>query len=352
MERGAGQPRRRGATGLVKKPRFQKLPLRCVNAGSKRATLYCRGGEFLTLLLTGKAQISVTAPIVFTHGSGGRGPPAGGVWWRMAFRGVALDDLIIDDDEAFAALPLYEGLKRTLRASGHRFLVPSGGAATSWDRTLFLNLTFWSAEEGTDVLCDDHIPADVVAHAAWHHVVGRELERSAGRGSRSAAGLFLAESIASAFDLYLVGRLLSSAPDTDFIATQVPIMQEAAAEAGLSGPGFQTMLQDVCADPERAFEDLRALLFDVTTALAECHEAVEASRALERYEGHRFAPLLHHYQLSNWILYARAYAEDTPARVQAVRGFDEQLRRSKAAVTWLAQNWIDSSSAAPQPASS
>lgn len=259
----------------------------------------------------------------------------------MALRGVTLDDLIIDDDEAFAVLPLYEGLKRTLRDAGHRFLVPSAGTETSWDRALFLNLTFWSADEGTDVLCDDHIPADVVAHAAWHHVVGREVDLCAGPGSPSAPGLFLAESIASAFDLYLVGRLLAVAPHSDFIATQIPIMQEAAGAAGLSGPDFQTLLQEVCADPERAFEDLRALLFDVTTALAECHEAIEASRVIERFEGHRFASLLHHYQLSNWILYARAYAGDTPTRVQAVRRFDEELRRSQGAVAWLARNWID-----------
>lgn len=259
----------------------------------------------------------------------------------MPFRAVALDDLIIDDDEAFTALPLYEGLKRTLRESGHRFLVPSADTTTSWDRALFLNLTFWSAAEGTDVLCDEHIPADVVAHAAWHHVVGRELERAAGRGEPSAAGLFLAESIASAFDLYLVGRLLSLAPDTDFIATQIPIMQEAAADSGLPGPAFHELLAGICADPERAFEDLRALLFDVTSALAGCREANEAARVLEQHHAHRFAPLLHHYQLSNWILYARAYATDAPARAEAVRALDDQLRQAKAPVSWLAENWLD-----------
>ena len=141
-----------------------------------------------------------------------------------------------------------------------------------------------------------------------------------------------------------MGRLLPVASESDFIATQVPIMQEAAAAAGLAGPEFQALLEDVCADPERAFEDLRALLVDVTNALAECRAAGAAASAIERHDGHRFAPLLHHYQLSNWILYARAYAEDaSSARAEAVRRFDQQLRQSEGAVSWLARNWIERS---------
>jgi hypothetical protein len=267
----------------------------------------------------------------------------------MAFRGVGLDELIIDDDGVFETLPLYAGLKRTLREAGHRFLIPIAEGGTSWDRALFLNLTYWSAEDGADVLCDDHIPADVVAHAAWHHVVAREVALRAGPGAPSASALFLSESIASAFDLYLVGRLLPLAPQADFIVTQIPIMQEAAAAAGLAGPDFQALLEDICSDPERAFEDLRTLLFDVTTALARCHGATEAARAIEQREGHRFAPLLHHYQLSNWILYARAYAEDTLARTQAVRQLDEALREANGAVKWLALNWLEPASAPPSP---
>src|SRR4029453_17070196 len=145
---------------------------------------------------------------------------------------------------------------------------------------LFLNLTYWSATEGADVLCDDHIPADVVAHVGWHEVVSRELARRQRPASLpagptapsppSAAALFLAESIASAFDLYLVGRLLPNAPECDFITTQVPLMAECAGEAGLPEAAFSPLLEEVVREPERAFEDLRALLFDAATALLTC----------------------------------------------------------------------------------
>jgi hypothetical protein len=258
----------------------------------------------------------------------------------MAFRSVSLDALVIDDEAAFASLPLYAALKDVLSRSEHGFLIPGRGLSTSWDRALFLNLTFWSADAGRDVLCDDHIPADVVAHAAWHHVVSREVGRAAGAGPPTAEALFFAESIASAFDLYLVGRLLREAPGTDFITTQVPIMHDVAAEAGVSERGFESLLEGVCAAPERAFEDLRALLLDVTTALWTCPGVADAAAVLDRYGEHRFGPLLHHYQLSNWILYARAYASAAPEHTCAVLRFDEALRGAPDGLAWLERHWL------------
>ena len=47
-------------------------------------------------------------------------------------------------------------------------------------------------------------------------------------------------------------------------------MAESAAAAGLSDADFEALLESVSADPDRAFEDLRELLFDATTALITC----------------------------------------------------------------------------------
>ncbi|HEY5088865.1 MAG TPA: hypothetical protein VIK30_02790, partial [Polyangia bacterium] len=215
-----------------------------------------------------------------------------------------------------------------------------------WDRALFLNLTYWSGADAADVLCDAHIPADVVAHVAWHRVVSRQLaHRAAGSGGAPAAptaeALFFAESIASAFDLYLVGRLLLIEPDSDFITTQVPLMAECAQEAGLPEGAFAALMQEVAGDPERAFEDLRALLLDAVNALFACAGAAEAQSALERLGGHRFAPLLHHYQLSNWILYGRAYAAPVSGAGPGVGDLDATLRQAPVSLDWLAEHWID-----------
>ena len=93
----------------------------------------------------------------------------------LRFRLVTLDDLTIDDRSSFGGVALYDRLERIVRRSGQRFRIPDEGRTASWDRALFLNLTYWTDDDGADVLCDDHIPADVVAHVGWHRVVSREL---------------------------------------------------------------------------------------------------------------------------------------------------------------------------------
>ena len=260
----------------------------------------------------------------------------------MQLRIVSLDRLTIDDEGSVAHVALYDRLKQALRRSDHRFVIPVAGAEVNWDRALFLNLTYWSEQRGGDILCDDHIPADVVAHVAWHQVVSRQLARRAvmPAAAPSAAALFFAESIASAFDLYLVGRLLAHVPDSDFIVTQVPLMAQRAQGAGLSEGGFAALMNDVARDPDRAFEDMRALLLDVANALLGCRGLLEAQETLARFAGHRFEPLLHHYELSNWILYARAHADPSLTPDPVVGESDRMLRAAPVALEALA-DWID-----------
>jgi hypothetical protein len=259
----------------------------------------------------------------------------------VPLRSVSLDDLTIEDEASFAHVAVYGKLKRMLRRSGHQFLVPTAGSKLSWDRAVFLNLTYFAGEDGTDVLCEDRIAADVVTHVAWHHLVAKQLTCNAVPGPACARALLFAESIASAFDLYLVGRLLQNVPDSDFIVTQVSIMGEAAEQAGLSKVAFAALLDTVAENPERAFEDLRALLFDVSCALLGCRDALQAQRTLESFTGHRFESLLHHYQLSNWMLSTRVHAEHPSDQEQLVRELDLALRNAPVSLDWLTERWID-----------
>lgn len=259
----------------------------------------------------------------------------------MALLRVVLDDLTITDEASFAHVAIYARLKRVLREAKYPFYVGAHGTPLSWDRAAFLNLTFWSSEEGADVLCESSIPADVVAHVAWHHLATTQLARLApAAGPPCADALFFGEAIASAFDLYLVGRLLRNVPDSDFITTQVSIMGEAAEQAGLSEGKLEALLEAVALDPERAFEDLRSLLFDVSRALLGCRNVLQAQAVLESFAAHRFASLLHHYQLSNWVLYARAYGAASASQERAVRELDDTLRVSSVSLDWLADNWL------------
>jgi hypothetical protein len=205
---------------------------------------------------------------------------------------------------------------------------------------VLLNLTYWVSDVGGgDILVDTRIAADVVAHVAWHHLASKHLGSPA-HPRPSADALALGEAIASAFDVYLLGRLLGHARRSSFLTTQVPAMSESAAQAGLSKRAFEKLLQGIADDPERAFEDLRQLLVDVTRALVACDNASAALAVLHDVEGHRFAPLLHHYELSNWTLYARAYAAAALAPDLHVRAIDATLREAPSSLAWLEENWV------------
>jgi hypothetical protein len=254
-----------------------------------------------------------------------------------SFTERTIDELVIDDESSFRHVALYADLKEVLRRAGYRFRVlPGSKKCSPWDRALLLNLTFWSADAGGDVLVDDHLAADVVAHAAWHHLAARALAPAI--GAPSPTSLFVGESIASAFDLWLVGRLLGHAPTSTFLETQVSAMADAADAAGMDAGAFEALLESVAADPERAFADLCVLLFRATTSLFACASVEDGLAALTVLEDHRFAALLHHYELSSWVLYARAYGAKESADGRA----DEVVRAMSGSdpLAWLTKAWL------------
>ena len=250
----------------------------------------------------------------------------------MTFERRTVDDLTIEDERSFRHVALYTDLKEVLRRAKYPFRVLPKALAGRADRALLLNLTFWGPDAGGDVLESDVLPADVVAHAAWHHLAAKALPAT------SADALFLGEAIASAFDVYLVGRLLGHAPKSTFLETQVPAMAEATESAGLDEDGFESMLESIASDPERAFADLRELLFDATSALFACRSVEDATVALAAFDAHRFGSLLHRYELSNWVLYARAYGDAKPDEL--ARALDSKLRGEKTPLEWLTAEWI------------
>ena len=263
-----------------------------------------------------------------------------------------LDDLTILDEVSFQHVEIYAQLKDVLREGAYTFRTLPQAASSRWDRALLLNLTFWGGDGG-DVLVDQSLPADVVAHAAWHHLAARALAEPITPSSmsldthapQSAGALFLGEAIASAFDVYLVGRLLGHSPRSSFLETQVPAMADAALAAGLSEDGFAALLSGIAEDPDAAFDDLRTLLFDATRALYRAADANDGYVALANFDAHRFAPLLHRYELSNWVLYARAYADPARAEDPKVNAVDQALRqcagdKRETPLEWLTRTWI------------
>jgi hypothetical protein len=254
------------------------------------------------------------------------------------FERRTIDELTIADEPAFRHVALYADLKEVLRRAAYPFRILPQASSGRADRALLLNLSFWAADSGGDVLIDEHIDPDVVTHAAWHHLAARALAPEAG-SRMSVDALFLGEAIASAFDVYLVGRLLGHAPRSAFLETQVPAMAETASAAGLSEASFAKLLAELSRRPERAFADLRELLCDATAGLFACADGEQAHAALIALDGHRFHALLHRYELSNWLLYAHVYGSGPRPDMRA-RAVDRALRKAKAPLEWLALHWI------------
>jgi hypothetical protein len=253
----------------------------------------------------------------------------------MPLREHRLRDLRIRGERAFRAVAPYAALKRRLIDDGYVFLVLPEDTPHR-DRATFLNHTYWSAADGRDVLVDAEIDADVVAHVAWHHLARRALP---GDAPATAAAMFLGESVASAFDLYVVGQLLRTSPRADYLTTQVPAMSAAAEDAGLSPDDVAALFDAVVSDPEAAFEAVRRLLFDASVALYAAPDVLSAQAVLERFTAQPYGALLHHYALSTWVLFARAYAapsrDDDPALAM-----DRAIRSAPVALDWLVESWV------------
>ena len=229
-------------------------------------------------------------------------------------------------DPSLLRIPVVEALLTRLADDRVRFLVPARGRAGE-GTTDFLNRTFWTS--AGDVLASREAPVDVLAHAAWHHVVRAAAPKA------SVEGALIGEAIASAFDLYLVGAALRVAPDAELLATQVPRLAEAAADGGMKERAFATVLKDAARDPERIFGELYALLADAGLKLARVDDPMLAARVVDTLAARRLGPLLFHYDVSGWLLHARAHAT-TRAADPAARAIDRTIRRAKRPITALA----------------
>ncbi|MGH7270516.1 MAG: hypothetical protein ACREJ3_08805, partial [Polyangiaceae bacterium] len=128
--------------------------------------------------------------------------------------------------------------------------------------------------------------------------------------------------------------------EAPFLESTTIAMAEAASAAGLTARRFQALLGSIALDPEGAFAGLRALLWDAMIALVRCPNAGDAHAALSRFDQHKFGPLLHHYELSNWVLHARAYAKINAAPDRRACRIDAELREAPDPLSWLRAWWI------------
>lgn len=247
-------------------------------------------------------------------------------------RRVTIADLTIDDEDAYKHIALFGDLKTILRRSRYAFAVPGPEGLTA-SEALLLNLVYWTDGDAHDVLESTTIPADVVMHVGWHHVANHFLPGCA-------RAEILGEAIASAFDLYLVGRLLGHSGEAEFLESQVPRMADAAAEAGMSDEAFEQMLAATTESPEAAFEGLRATIYETTCALANAGTTEDALAILRAARDRPYGALLHHFELSTWVLKARGRLSADGAAGEEVERLHATLKSEPVAMDWLSVNWV------------
>jgi hypothetical protein len=219
----------------------------------------------------------------------------------MMLRRVLVKHVRIDDDRAFQSMPLYADLKQHLwRRRAHVRVLQPG---QHWPRSQLLNLVHWG-DGGGDVLLAERMPADVLCHMAWHSVCEQTLGRA-----QTARAMLLGESVASAFDAYMIGFFLRRARMPASLQAHVEeLMDDAASVASVKE--VRGMLQCFAQDPAAAFGQLQHLLWRASLALLQARSASAAASSLARLDEHPFAMLLPHYALSTWVLYAKAYGTD------------------------------------------
>jgi len=252
----------------------------------------------------------------------------------MTLERCSLAELAIEDEASFRHVGSYADLKRVVTNMGSCFLAPHEGSI-AWDRALLLNLIAW--EPGlADVLASRDLPADVIPHVGFHQLTDRFVKPSV-------EAHLLGESIASAYDIYLVGRLLGHSADAAFLESQVPRMAEVAAAAGLDDAAFERLLEDIAGAPEAAFRDLRELLFDASVALLPTMPPEEAAAVLSRFDSRRMAPLLHHFELTTWVLRGRIeQAKPDPSwdGGEHAKQIDLELRKETDPLAWIDRHWL------------
>lgn len=250
---------------------------------------------------------------------------------------VRIDELTIADEGAYAEFPLWTKLrKRLVEHEVDMYLVEADGPLTHWADTALINHTVRLPKGATEILHDRVVPADALMHTAWHHAGVAAM----GSLASTAEGLLLGESVASAFDAFVIGTLLGAESEQpSALDTQVPAMAEVAAAAGGSQEDFEALLHRMAEDPEGSFEELRELLFDVSIGLLYGGTVERAEEVLNGTRGHVFAPILHHYDLSIWVLYARAFGADMKEHA-SLRKIDAKLREVDKPLEWLVEHWL------------
>ncbi len=220
-------------------------------------------------------------------------------------------ELVIEDEADYRAAGLGRLLALScgfLERAGVRFGVMPEGRGTA----RLASLLSWQVAERLELLDEACVASDQLVHFALHQMVDRRL------GHDDPYAVLLAETIASASDLYLLGKLAATDREPAFL---VDTMESFSAwfELYAGDPDdLERLLASTVADPYAAMRSLCRYLLAATAPLLYPRDERSVTDTLTKAARDRAYPLLHHYNTTNWVLSIRARYPRPAAPAEAV----------------------------------
>ena len=179
------------------------------------------------------------------------------------------------------------------------------------------NLLLWEAGKGQEFIDGHGIYADQLIHSAIHQLLEHVL------GSKHPLNMLFAECLASASDIYLLGKLSQAGQETDFLHDTLESYGSYYELYAHQDEDFVTTLNAIRRKPFETMIALADYLFEFCEPLLYPQTVRDSTLPLVMAERCHFYPLVHHYNISNWILTIRGkHAKPPsapPAALDAIR---------------------------------
>ena len=183
-----------------------------------------------------------------------------------------------------------------MAANATRAVIIPGGIGLA----RLVNLVHWEVANQVEYLDEECVAADQLVHIAAHQVVAEIL------GSHHPHALLQAETFASALDLYLLGKLILAGEETDFL---IETIESYASYCDLYGQGpaqLESLLRRIQTSPFVSLVEAATYLFQCTETLLENNDIGQATQRLGQLARDPLYPLVHHYNIANWVLALKA----------------------------------------------
>ena len=200
-----------------------------------------------------------------------------------------------------------------------------------------LNLLQWEADGGLEFIDGQGTHADQLIHLGLHRLCDHKL------GSADPGAMLYAECLASASDIYLLGKLSLAGEETDFLADTLESFSSYYELYSHHESHLEQLLSQLQNNPYTTMLAVADYLFQFCLCLLYPTNIEAVGRELETMADHVYQPLVHHYNTANWILTIRSKHPHPPELpidlcLSAIRA---QLAQGEDALLSLMRSCID-----------